>query len=115
MEGVSLCESEWQPIWSDPAAAQAMRPIYLLEAEEITPEEEKLIKTPAQRHALAEQIEASVATIYRYWQPLREAIHERRMATTILRQHPKIGRNDPCPCGSGKKFKRCCGVATDLH
>jgi SEC-C motif domain protein len=23
--------------------------------------------------------------------------------------HPKIGRNDPCPCGSGKKFKHCCG------
>ena len=22
---------------------------------------------------------------------------------------PKIGRNDPCPCGSGKKYKRCCG------
>lgn len=22
---------------------------------------------------------------------------------------PKIGRNDPCSCGSGKKFKRCCG------
>lgn len=27
-----------------------------------------------------------------------------------LRQGPKIGRNDPCPCGSGKKFKKCCGV-----
>ncbi len=23
--------------------------------------------------------------------------------------HPKVGRNDPCPCGSGKKFKQCCG------
>jgi uncharacterized protein YecA (UPF0149 family) len=23
----------------------------------------------------------------------------------------KIGRNDPCPCGSGKKFKKCCGEA----
>lgn len=23
---------------------------------------------------------------------------------------PKVGRNDPCPCGSGKKFKKCCGV-----
>ena len=23
--------------------------------------------------------------------------------------HPKVGRNDPCPCGSGKKYKRCCG------
>jgi uncharacterized protein YecA (UPF0149 family) len=22
---------------------------------------------------------------------------------------PKIGRNDPCPCGSGRKYKRCCG------
>jgi uncharacterized protein len=30
-------------------------------------------------------------------------------ATTSARQkHPKVGRNDPCPCGSGKKFKRCC-------
>ena len=26
----------------------------------------------------------------------------------IERQHPKVGRNDPCPCGSGKKFKKCC-------
>jgi len=24
-------------------------------------------------------------------------------------KRPKIGRNDPCPCGSGKKVKRCCG------
>ncbi len=28
---------------------------------------------------------------------------------TIRRDGPKIGRNDPCPCGSGKKFKKCCG------
>jgi tetratricopeptide (TPR) repeat protein len=28
---------------------------------------------------------------------------------TMVRREPKIGRNDPCPCGSGKKFKRCCG------
>jgi len=27
----------------------------------------------------------------------------------IVRQQPKVGRNDPCPCGSGKKFKKCCG------
>ncbi len=29
---------------------------------------------------------------------------------TIVRNHPKIGRNDPCSCGSGKKFKKCCGA-----
>lgn len=27
----------------------------------------------------------------------------------IRREEPKVGRNDPCPCGSGKKFKKCCG------
>ena len=27
----------------------------------------------------------------------------------IKREIPKVGRNDPCPCGSGKKFKNCCG------
>ena len=29
--------------------------------------------------------------------------------TTIVRSTPKVGRNDPCPCGSGKKYKNCCG------
>jgi SEC-C motif domain protein len=27
----------------------------------------------------------------------------------VVRQGPKAGRNDPCPCGSGKKYKKCCG------
>ena len=27
----------------------------------------------------------------------------------VVRNAPKVGRNDPCPCGSGKKFKKCCG------
>lgn len=27
---------------------------------------------------------------------------------TVRRDHPKVGRNDPCPCGSGKKYKNCC-------
>lgn len=29
--------------------------------------------------------------------------------TTVVREGEKIGRNDPCPCGSGKKYKKCCG------
>ena len=28
---------------------------------------------------------------------------------TVRRETPKVGRNDPCSCGSGKKFKKCCG------
>ena len=30
---------------------------------------------------------------------------------TIRREQPKVGRNNPCPCGSGKKYKQCCGKA----
>jgi preprotein translocase subunit SecA len=30
-------------------------------------------------------------------------------ATTVKRETAKVGRNDPCPCGSGKKYKKCCG------
>ncbi len=29
----------------------------------------------------------------------------------MKREEPRIGRNDPCPCGSGKKYKKCCGQA----
>jgi preprotein translocase subunit SecA len=29
----------------------------------------------------------------------------------IQREEPKVGRNDPCPCGSGKKYKKCCGAS----
>ena len=31
-------------------------------------------------------------------------------AVTIRRETAKVGRNDPCPCGSGKKYKKCCGL-----
>ena len=30
---------------------------------------------------------------------------------TVRREEPKVGRNDPCPCGSGKKYKKCHGAA----
>ncbi len=30
-------------------------------------------------------------------------------AKTVKREGRKVGRNDPCPCGSGKKYKKCCG------
>ncbi|MBX3437816.1 MAG: SEC-C domain-containing protein [Planctomycetaceae bacterium] len=34
---------------------------------------------------------------------------EPHSSTTIVREQPRVSRNDPCPCGSGKKYKKCCG------
>ena len=32
---------------------------------------------------------------------------------TVVREQPKVGRNDLCPCGSGKKYKKCCGIGVE--
>ena len=38
----------------------------------------------------------------------KELYREQKRSGTIVKGH-KVGRNDPCPCGSGKKYKKCCG------
>ena len=40
---------------------------------------------------------------------LLESEKYRVPSTAVRNISPRVGRNDPCPCGSGKKFKKCCG------
>lgn len=40
----------------------------------------------------------------------RKALYKEQKESTTIRVGKKIGRNDPCPCGSGKKYKHCCGA-----
>ena len=35
---------------------------------------------------------------------------EQLLQAAMFRAQPRVGRNDPCPCGSGKKYKKCCGA-----
>ena len=40
----------------------------------------------------------------------RKALYkEQKKSTTVVNEGPKVFPNDPCPCGSGKKYKKCCG------
>ena len=39
----------------------------------------------------------------------KELYKEQKRSTTVVNDAPKIYPNDPCPCGSGKKYKKCCG------
>ena len=41
--------------------------------------------------------------------PARQPARDQGGSVTVIRSHPKVGRNDPCPCGSGKKYKHCHG------
>ena len=40
---------------------------------------------------------------------MQEIAKKYKASRTVRRETPKVGRNDPCPCGSGKKYKHCCG------
>ncbi len=90
------------------------------------PEEIERVEAGPRGHWLARFHErhppiGDVAKETSWWQcfrddPLEQAVRDARYESAMsrlkpqpLRAAPKVGRNDPCPCGSGKKFKKCCG------
>lgn len=52
--------------------------------------------------AMQNAIPDAVDEIYAYW------LARRVPPQPMMREAPKVGRNDPCPCGSGRKYKHCC-------
>ena len=112
VEGMRLCWDDWKPLLDTPEGQAWFRPIALLGEEEFSADQDDLTKTPARRSKIAQQIPEAVLAMHAYWLPLRQAVYEREVTKAM---QPKVGRNDPCPCGSGKKFKKCCGAAANLH
>jgi uncharacterized protein len=57
-----------------------------------------------------ELIAPTTRAVFEYWLERRTGFpSDNGLASTpVARSEPKVGRNDPCPCGSGKKFKKCC-------
>ncbi|HQE44124.1 MAG TPA: SEC-C metal-binding domain-containing protein [Phycisphaerae bacterium] len=56
--------------------------------------------------------EANYAADWKQWLPTRREPSgdgKTEHAVPVFRDEPKHGRNEPCPCGSGKKYKKCCG------
>ncbi len=110
-EGMNLRAEAWELILTSDVAPM-MRPIYLLGADEIAEEEMALVDDPVSRHKLAIEVESNIQEIYRFWLPHRKSA---MASNTVKRDVAKVGRNEDCSCGSGKKFKKCCGVQTTLH
>jgi len=79
-----------------------IKTLYRLEpVSEAQMEEERRRKAEAQRAAAAQRFQFSA--------PAKSA--EASKAATVVNKEAKVGRNDPCPCGSGKKYKKCHGAA----
>ncbi|MGF6769597.1 uncharacterized protein P3T18_002067 [Paraburkholderia sp. GAS199] len=110
VQALARVRRDWQPLLDDEQARHHLRPLHLMGAIDLTDEEAQLVETPEQQETLTREIPGSIAAIYRYWQPHCEAAAQ-SASSAAQRTEPKVGRNDPCPCGSGKKFKKCCGLA----
>jgi uncharacterized protein len=75
-----------------------------------TDEEKEVVATLDREQPLTtleEAIEEMVLAVADLQDLTRE---QRYKVETVKRDTPKVGRNDPCPCGSGKKFKHCHGA-----
>lgn len=80
--------------------------------------EEGMILTEKENDAQGwiDAIAPSLMRIHGFWlerrpsDPSGVGLPGHEVGTTLVRATPKIGRNDPCPCGNGKKFKKCCGA-----
>ena len=102
------CFPDLEEIADDAVSAALARLYRHLPAE--TDEEREVVATLDREHPLAtldeamEELVASVADLH----DLTE--EQRYKVETVKRDAPKVGRNDPCPCGSGKKYKQCHGV-----
>lgn len=110
--GMRLCFDDWRPMLESAEGRKWYRPIGLLTQEAFCPEQAELIRTPARRARLADKIIDSVLAMHAYWIPHREAVAAVE-ATRLVQA--RTGRNEACPCGSGRKFKKCCGAPTRLH
>jgi uncharacterized protein len=118
MRGAALRNETWLELFNDEERGGALVPILALAHEHDPDPEMRPYTEPVgadRREQLIVGVAAGVPAIYRYFEPhRRQAAHSAKQAATYRRTTPKLGRNDPCSCGSGKKYKQCCGKVT-LH
>ena len=111
MAGFQLGGEEWKDYLEDEENAGVFIPILML-AHENDPDP-KMRPGPIddeKRETLLAGIAVGVPMMYKYMAPFRESFFPKyEPIETFKRTTRKIGRNEPCPCGSGIKYKRCCG------
>jgi uncharacterized protein len=111
MRGMQMRHDGWSELINDEQYGGSLIPVMLLYHEhDEDPETRSDPITPDKREQVIAFMAAGLKNAYEYFRKEREGdlgvdAPESRRSTQ------KVGRNDPCPCGSGKKYKKCCGGA----
>jgi|SRR5690606_22448180 len=106
-ETFSLRQRHWTKMAKSEAGILLVPIMMLCDPENLLNELEVEEKEQAVDEAVA-ALPDTVLAIAAYW---RMSELEKKSVSTDLHSMARPGRNDPCPCGSGKKFKKCCGIA----
>ena len=120
MRGVGARSASWRELIASDEHGGSLLPIMLLSHE--NDPDPALRPKPLhaeKREELLQVMIANLTYIYRYFEAHRlsrtHALHDDAHLPR-QRSGPKVGRNAPCPCGSGKKYKQCCAASTPhLH
>jgi uncharacterized protein len=107
MRGTRFARDGWNRIFTDDG--EGMMLTIPLAAGEVDPDWPKEPLTAERGDELLKNMLAAAGRAYKYFKPERGRATP-QPAHPAERAAPKVGRNDPCPCGSGKKFKKCCGA-----
>jgi uncharacterized protein len=102
----------WRPVLEE--HVELVAPMLLLGTERGWKALEESDDPRAAARAAYEAIPNAVAALSAHFRPMREQADRERLAP-VRRAAAKVGRNDPCPCGSGKKYKKCCGSGGTMH
>jgi uncharacterized protein len=108
LRGVELADPSWSEEASDEELDEMLMPFAILSgrAKEAAFDAGETWVDPADERRMLEEARASLIDVIldnrAYW-------FERSIPQTVRREARKVGRNDPCPCGSGKKYKHCHG------
>jgi uncharacterized protein len=125
-QGTRLAPLGWDELWTSTSEEQWMSiPIV---AGEVDPEWPKEPLTDEKREALLEGMMLAASRAFKHF---AQARHEGALSMvsarddyqdaddyypdTYVRESPKVGRNELCPCGSGKKYKKCCLKQDELN
>ncbi len=113
MRGVGMRREGWSELVNDEEHGGCLIPMMMLYHEhDDDPEMRPEPISPERREDVIAHMAAGLLGAYRYFRSHRRAYSSSTFTREPLRTSPTVGRNDPCPCGSGKKYKKCCGSAT---
>jgi uncharacterized protein len=111
MRGMHMRHDGWGDLVNDEEHGGCLIPMMMLRHEhDEDPEMRPKPISPEKREEVILRMTAGLLQAYQYFRERRQ-VKPGAQRSEPRRNAPKVGRNDLCPCGSGKKFKKCCGGA----